>query len=113
MLGVRGRGGRGWVSVVAVALGIGLLTVSSTLIVVPWMSGKLGEADNVSSVVAGLLACAGTAVALMGWLLSRRQLASLPPGIEEVEYAAVSLAGAVYQQWVDEARIRALGDPGP
>jgi hypothetical protein len=111
----RARGGarQGRGPLVAVAVGVGLLAVGAALVVRYWAREGTAAANSVASVVAGLIACVGPAVTLTGWLLARRRSASLPPTQDQIGHAAASLASAVREQWLREAQIRCLGDPGP
>jgi hypothetical protein len=73
-----------------------------------WVRG--GATAVPESVLGFALAAAGAAVGLLGWARMRRPQASLPATAEQVDQAAATLAGLVLEQWLVEARARALGD---
>jgi hypothetical protein len=60
-----------------------------------------------------MLTAAGTATGLGAWALRRRREAALPATPDRVDEAAAALAGAVREQWQEEAKARSLGDPEP
>ena len=92
-----------------------VLVAGAVWLVRVWATAENGaaEADPQASVLAVLLAAAVAAVGVLAWAVRRRRQASLPATAEQVDQASATLAGLVREQWQEEARARALGDPEP
>lgn len=107
-------GGRRWPSAVALVVVLVLVGGGGWLILV-WVTAVDGAqaADPQASVFAVLLASAIAAVGVLAWARRRGRQASLPATAEQVDLATATLAGLVGEQWREEAKARALGDPEP
>jgi hypothetical protein len=108
MVGMRGRGARWRVVVVAA----GLLVVAGLLVwmFVVWRAKGLQTSANVAQLVGVLLAVPAVVVALVLWWWRHRGPAPVTDA-ETVAAAKEALAVMVAAQWREEARIRELDDP--
>jgi hypothetical protein len=107
------RGQRWPVAVALVAVLV--LAAGAGWLIRVWATAQNGAAaaDPQASVFAVLLAAGVAAAGVLAWAVRRRGQASLPATAEQVDHAAATLAGLVREQWQEEARARALGDPEP